>query len=137
MVYNGQTVHPPMCGSLTDDLCDYEKFMLYTKTLVPGDPMAECKVPAKGKEARGLRFNGEEYDLDERVVEYPLSLVVVVIVLSSGIVLLGICLLRKEIQMQSMTAKHRYFLYSHPAVCVFVTIWSFAQVYQLRHVRTQ
>jgi len=108
MIYRGEHIHPPMCETSAQDLCDYKKFMLYTKTLIPGDPKAECKLEPKKKKKNGLRFAGEEDDEDDRIIEYPIVLLVVIVVLSVSVVLLGICLLRKEIQMQNMTSAKRF-----------------------------
>lgn len=108
MIYRGEHIHPPMCETSQQDLCDYKKFMLYTKTLIPEDPKTECKLTLKKSNKGGLRFAGEEDEDDDRMIEYPIALLVVIIVLSITIVLLGICLLRKEIQMHNMTSAKRF-----------------------------
>jgi len=109
MVFNGMVLHPPMCESKSQELCDFRKFLTYSKTLLPADPWAECHMHHfNGKKKRGLRFSGEEEEPDERMTEYPIALLVVVVVLSVAIVLLGICLLRKEIQMQGLKKQGRF-----------------------------
>ena len=46
MIYNGKVLQLPFCGS-KKDLCDFESFSKYVKTVVPTDVAKQCGVSSK------------------------------------------------------------------------------------------